>query len=183
MYLHQVLHQPDSREFMEAVIKEVNGHVDNNHWKLIPCTEVPEGTEVVPSVWAMQCKRDLTTGKVTQHKARLNLHGGKQEFGTNYYETYVPVVTWFAIRLLIVFGILFEWALLPSRFCYGLSTSPHQDGHVHGTYHRETHQAWEFQGSRPQATCQHLRAKASRLRVKQLSRHQSTGDQLQAVAY
>ncbi len=97
MYLHQALRQPDSKEFVEAVIKEVNGHVDNNHWKLIPCTEVPEGTEIVPSVWAMQRKRDLTTGKVTKHKARLNLHGGKQEFGTNHYETYAPVVTWFAI--------------------------------------------------------------------------------------
>jgi hypothetical protein len=82
---------------VEAVIKEVNGHVDNDHWKLIPCTEVPEGTEVVSSVWAMQRKQHLTTGKVTKHKARLNLHGGKQEFGTNYYETYAPVVIWFAI--------------------------------------------------------------------------------------
>jgi hypothetical protein len=97
MYLHQVLCQSDSREFVEAVIKEVNVHVDNNHWKLIPRTEVPEGTEVVPSVWAMQHKQDLTTGKVTKHKARLNLHGRKHEFGTKYYETYAPVVTWFAI--------------------------------------------------------------------------------------
>jgi hypothetical protein len=111
MYLHQALRQPDSREFVEVVIKEVNGHIDNNHWKLIPRTEVPEGTEVVPSVLAMQRKQDLTTGKVTNHKARLNLHGGKQEFGTNYYKTHVPVVTWFAIRLLIIFGILFDWAL------------------------------------------------------------------------
>jgi hypothetical protein len=97
MYLHQALRQPDFKEFVEAVINEVNGHVNNNHWKLIPRTEVPEGTEVVPSVWTMQHKRDLTTGNVTKHKARLNLHGGKQEFGTNYYETYAPVVTWFAI--------------------------------------------------------------------------------------
>jgi hypothetical protein len=111
MYLRQALRQSDSKEFVEAVIKEVNGHVDNDHWKLIPHTGVPEGTEVIPSVWAMQCKWDLTTGKVTEHKARLNLHGGKQEFGTNYYKTYAPVVTWFAIRLLIVFGILFDWAL------------------------------------------------------------------------
>jgi hypothetical protein len=108
MYLHQALRQPDSKEFVEAVIKEVNGHIDNDHWKLIPRTEVPEGTEVVPSVWAMQRKRDLTTGKVTKHKARLNLHIGKQEFGTNSYKTYAPVVTWFAIQLLIVFGILFD---------------------------------------------------------------------------
>jgi hypothetical protein len=83
MYLHQALRQPDSKEFMEAVIKEINGHIDNNHWKLIPHTEVPEGMEVVPLVWAMQRKHDLTTGKVTKHKARPNLHGGKQVFGTN----------------------------------------------------------------------------------------------------
>jgi hypothetical protein len=50
MYLHQTLHQPDSKEFVEAIFKEVNGHVDNDHWKLMPCTEVPEGSEVVPSV-------------------------------------------------------------------------------------------------------------------------------------
>jgi hypothetical protein len=116
MYLHQALCQPDAREFVKAVIKEVNGYIGNDHWKLIPCTEVPEGTEVVPSVWAMQCKQDLTKGRVTKHKARLNLHGGKQEFGANYYETYAPVVTWFAIRLLVVFGILFHWALCQVDF-------------------------------------------------------------------
>jgi hypothetical protein len=125
MYLHQALRQPDSNEFIvESVIKEVNSHVDNNHWKLIPRTEVPEGTEVVPSVWAMQCKRDLTTGKVTKHKARLNLHGGKQEFGTNYYKTYAPVVTWFTIRLLIVFGILFGWALSQVDFVRAYPQAP-----------------------------------------------------------
>jgi hypothetical protein len=116
MYLHQVLHQPDAREFVEAVIKEINGHIDNNHWKLIICTEVLEDTEVVPSVWAMQRKQDLTTGRVTKHKARLNLHSGKQEFGTNDYETYAPVIVWFAIWLLIVFGILFHWALCQVDF-------------------------------------------------------------------
>jgi hypothetical protein len=109
---------------MEAVIKEVNGHIDNDHWKLIPRTEVPEGTEVVPSVWAMQRKQNLTTGRVTKHKARLNLHGGKQEFGKNYYETYAPVVTWFAIRLLIVFGVLFNWALCQVDFVMAYPQAP-----------------------------------------------------------
>jgi hypothetical protein len=124
MYLHQALRQPDFREFVEVVIKEVNGHIDNNHWKLIPHTEVPEGMEVLPSVWAMRRKQDLTTGKVTKHKARLNLHGGKQEFGTNYYKTYAPVVTWFAIRLIIVFGILFDWALHQVNFVMAYPLAP-----------------------------------------------------------
>jgi hypothetical protein len=124
MYLHQALRQPDSKEFIEAVIKEVNGHVDNDHWKLIPRTEVPEGMEVVPSVWAMQRKWDLTARKVTKHKARLNLHGGKQEFGTNYYKTYAPVVTWLMVQLLIVFGIIFDWALCQVDFIMAYPQAP-----------------------------------------------------------
>jgi hypothetical protein len=49
--------------------------------------------------------------KVKSHKARLNLHGRKQVYGMNYFETFAPVVTWFAIRLVIIFGIIFCWAL------------------------------------------------------------------------
>ncbi len=98
MYLHQALCQPDAREFVEAVIKKINGRINNDHWKLIPRTEIlPEGTEAVPSVWAMQCKWDLSTGITTKHKARLNLHSGKHEFGRNYYNTYASVVMWFTI--------------------------------------------------------------------------------------
>jgi hypothetical protein len=44
MYLHQALRQPDAREFVEAVIKEVNSHINKDHWKLIPCTENSEDT-------------------------------------------------------------------------------------------------------------------------------------------
>jgi hypothetical protein len=36
---------------------------------------------------------DQTTGDILKHKAsRLNLHGGKQVFGVNYYDTYVPII-------------------------------------------------------------------------------------------
>ncbi len=48
MYLHQALCQPDAQEFMEAIIKEINGHIASDHWKLIPRTEVAEDTEVMP---------------------------------------------------------------------------------------------------------------------------------------
>ena len=36
MYLNQVMAQEDSGGFVEAVAKEVNGHVDNSYWKLVP---------------------------------------------------------------------------------------------------------------------------------------------------
>ena len=58
----------------------------------------------------MQCKRDLTTNAISKYKARLNIHGGKQVFRLNYYDTYAPVVTWYAIRLLLILAVLYGWA-------------------------------------------------------------------------
>jgi hypothetical protein len=34
MYLQQALKQPNVKEIVQAVIKEVNGHMDSNNWML-----------------------------------------------------------------------------------------------------------------------------------------------------
>jgi hypothetical protein len=124
MYLQQALRQHDAKLFVDAVIKEINGHIDNKNWELVRQDTVPEDAQVVPSVWAMRRKRDLVTNEVKSHKARLNLHGGKQIYGMNYYETYAPVVTWFAIRLIITFGIIFQWALRQVDFIMAYPQAP-----------------------------------------------------------
>ena len=36
MYFHQYMAQEESGNFVEAVVKEVNVHVDNTHCKLVP---------------------------------------------------------------------------------------------------------------------------------------------------
>ena len=92
-------------------MKEVNGHVKAKCWKLIKHTEVPAGIDVIPSIFAMQFNQNLTTNEVIKHKARLSIHGGKQQFSMNYFDTYAPVVTWFAICIMIVFSMLFGWAM------------------------------------------------------------------------
>ncbi len=125
MYNDQALQQLDAKQFDNAVVKEVlNGHVVNKHWTLVKQKDVPKEAQVVPSVWAMRHKRGLTTNKVIKHKARLNLHGGKQVYGMNYSETYAPVVTWFAIRLMIVFGIIFCWAIWHVDFVMACPQAP-----------------------------------------------------------
>jgi hypothetical protein len=53
MYLQQALKQPDAKEFVQAVIKEVNGHVDSNNWMLQKQSNVPEDIQIVPSVWSL----------------------------------------------------------------------------------------------------------------------------------
>jgi hypothetical protein len=124
LYLQQALRQHDAKEFVQAVVKEVNGHVDCKNWSLKKRSKVPEGVQIVPSVWSMQRKCDLTMNEIKSHKARLNLHSGKQTYGMNYFETYAPVVTWFAIRLMIIFGVIFCWALCQVNFFMAYPQAP-----------------------------------------------------------
>jgi hypothetical protein len=124
MYLQQALQQHDAKEFVQAVVKEINGHVDCKNWTLKKRNEVPKDVQIVPSVWAMQRKQDLTTNDIKSHKAQLNLHGGKQVYGMNYFQTYAPVVTWFPIRLMIIFGIIFCWALCQVIFVMAYPQAP-----------------------------------------------------------
>jgi hypothetical protein len=53
MHLHQALRQPDDCQFVNSVVKEISGHVDQKHWLVIPKEEVPEDTNIIPSVWAL----------------------------------------------------------------------------------------------------------------------------------
>jgi hypothetical protein len=124
MYFHQAMQQSDADEFVKAVVKEVNGHIDNNRWELVSRDEVPEGIDVIPSVWSMRRKRDLTTNAITKYKSRLNIHGGKQVYGMNYFETYAPVVTWFAIRAFVTIALLFSMYLRQIDFVQAYPQAP-----------------------------------------------------------
>ncbi len=124
MYLNQALHQPDAPHFVEAIITEVNGHVNKKHWQLTKQFEVPPDVDVLPSVWSMRHKKDITTNEIKKYKACLNIHGGKQEYRMNFYEIYAPIVTWFSIRLLIVIGILCGWALHQCNFIMAYPQAP-----------------------------------------------------------
>jgi hypothetical protein len=164
MYYHQALQQPDAHQFAKAIVKEVNGLVESNHWQLIKRKDVPEDAQVVPSVWSMRRKRNFTTNEITKHKARLNLHGGKQVYGMNYYETYTPVVTWFAIRLMIVMGILFCWALCQVNFVMAYPQAPIETD-IYIELPQGVNCNWKLQGPRAQATEEHLRSEAGRSSV------------------
>ena len=52
---------------------------------------------------------DIVTGQVYKWKARLNVHGGKQEYGFNYLDNYSPVVNWFSIRTLLTMAAINKW--------------------------------------------------------------------------
>ena len=109
MYFHQAMREPDSEQFQMAMIKEFKDHCTRNHWELAKVKNVPTGTRILDAIWAMKRKRDIKTGNVYKWKARLNVHGGQQTKGVNFWETYAPVVNWFSIRLLLAQAVMQDW--------------------------------------------------------------------------
>ena len=120
MHLHQALRQPDSRQFVDSVIKEINGHIDCKHWEVTPRADVPEDTDVLPSVWVVRCKHNLTTGEITKHKDDLLQHIRSHHHLVRYPFTHSIQNT-----------ILMVSSTSPLRG--GLSTGSHQNGYVYGT--------------------------------------------------
>ena len=78
MYLDQAMKQPDRKQFIQAMAKEVAAHTNNQHWRLILKSQIPCGTKILPSMWAMRRKRRITTREIYKWKARLNIHGGNK---------------------------------------------------------------------------------------------------------
>ena len=106
MYHHEAMRQPDWDKFLKAMEEEVVSHKQRGHWVIRHCRDIPSNTKVLPAVWLMKRKRRIATREIYKWKARLNVHGGKQEKGVHFWETYSPVVLkWFSIRFFLLLSL------------------------------------------------------------------------------
>jgi hypothetical protein len=48
MYFHQAIMQPDTQEFVKAIMEDVEALIKNDHWVLVKREEVPPDTDVLP---------------------------------------------------------------------------------------------------------------------------------------
>jgi Reverse transcriptase (RNA-dependent DNA polymerase) len=96
------------------------------NWIVVNREDVPEGHTILSAIWAMRRKCDIAIREVNKWKARLNIHGDKQVNGLNYWNTYAPVASWAAIRIVMVIATLTE----------RVSASYSRDGSLHGDYNR-----------------------------------------------
>jgi Reverse transcriptase (RNA-dependent DNA polymerase)/GAG-pre-integrase domain len=124
MYLQEALKAPDRNEFIKAMEKEVNSHMNNHNWQIISRAKVPSNQPVLPAVWAMRRKRNIQTQEVYKWKARLNVHGGKQTKNLNYWETYAPVASWSSIRLVMNLAAYKKWEIRQLDFVLAFLQAP-----------------------------------------------------------
>ena len=95
----EALSQPDAVQWIQAMDKEIESHKSNGTWKLV---QRPCGVNIVGSKWAYRIKND-EDGNLKQFKARLCAKGFSQIPGIDFEETFAPVVSMAAFRL--VFAI------------------------------------------------------------------------------
>jgi hypothetical protein len=96
-----MLKQEDRLDFVNAMEKEIDDHVRRDHWEIIPRSMMPKDMKTIMSIWSFK-RKSLPDGTLNKHKARLCAHGGMQQWGVNYWETYAPVVNWISVRFLLI---------------------------------------------------------------------------------
>lgn len=97
----EMLKQDDRMEFVEAMEKEISDHTSRKHWDIILRSTMPKDMKTIMAIWSFKRKR-FPDGRLNKHKARLCAHGGQQQWGVNYWETYAPVVNWISVRFLLI---------------------------------------------------------------------------------
>ena len=100
-----MLQQEDKNEFILAMMKEIQDHEKRNYWHLFPRANIPSGHKTILAIWSFKRKR-FPDGTVNKHKSRLCAHGGIQQWGVDYWETYAPVVNWLCVRDLLVISVI-----------------------------------------------------------------------------
>ena len=107
----EAMKQDDAPEFIKAMMKEIEDHEKRGHWTLIRRSEMPANAKTIPSIWSYRRKR-FPDGRLEKHKARICAHGGKQQWGIDYWETYSPVVNWISVRALLAISKIHD---LPTK--------------------------------------------------------------------
>lgn len=98
---------PQWKPAMLTELQSLRGH---RTWRLVPRSSVKK-MKVITCRWVFAVKRD-ERGQVTRFKARLVIHGFKQQRGVNYSETFAPVIRFETIRAAIYYEVQRGWAVL-----------------------------------------------------------------------
>ena len=92
--------QEDKMSFVAAMEKEIYDHENGKHWSVVHRSTLPNKTRPIKAIWSFKRKRK-PDGEVLKHKARLCAHGGMQQWGNSYWETYSPVVNMLTVCLIL----------------------------------------------------------------------------------
>ena len=95
--IQQALSRPNAKMWFEAMEEEMNSMKPNQVWDLV---DLPPGRRTVWNKWVLNIKRKADE-TIDIYKARLVAKGYTQQEGIGYEETFLPVVRFASIRLIL----------------------------------------------------------------------------------
>lgn len=98
---------PDKRKWETAMEIEMASLRENHVWDLV---KLPAGKKTVGSKWVYKVKTGAD-GSVQRYKARLVAQGFTQQYGTDFDETFCPVVRQESLRLLMALSVKYGLSL------------------------------------------------------------------------
>lgn len=115
----EAINAPDGEQWKLAIAVELNAHIRNNTWRLVPKRD---GLREISAKWIFKIKRDAN-GNVDRYKARFVARGFTQIEGVDYEEIYSPVVNNDSLRLLFAlsaqYNLVFKQFDIATAFLYG----------------------------------------------------------------
>lgn len=98
---------PDAPDFIRAMLVKVKDHTERGHWVLRTRASIGD-QKTIRTVWSFKRKR-APDGSLLKYKARLCVNGATQVHDANYWNTYAPVVSWLAVRLMFILSVIEGW--------------------------------------------------------------------------
>lgn len=95
--INEALSSPESIEWKKAIKDEYIAQIRNNTWDIV---ENPNDSQIIRNKLILQTKYKAD-GKVAKRKARLVAKGYTQQYGTDFSETFAPVMRASSIRLIM----------------------------------------------------------------------------------
>ncbi|TFY53990.1 hypothetical protein EVG20_g9889 [Dentipellis fragilis] len=95
--MKEALARPDSQEWMEAFLEEMNAHKVNKTWQVVP---LPPGCKAIGSRWVL-AEKDNYDGTLERRKARIVAQGFSQRPGVDFFETFAPTAKFASIRTVL----------------------------------------------------------------------------------
>ena len=84
LYAHEAMKAHDRQKFIAAREARLSQHETRGNFVLVKKEGIPPGNKLIDMVWSMRKKRRINTQEIYKWKARLNVHGGQQEYGILY---------------------------------------------------------------------------------------------------
>ena len=97
--------RPDWPKWKAAMDDEMDTLRKMNTWHI---TSLPKDRKPISCRWVYALKKNAS-GEIVKYKARLVARGFSQEYGTEYKETFAPVIRLDALRVILALAAIHGW--------------------------------------------------------------------------